>query len=837
MGTHDEETLAKIDSLLACAIGLDPEDKPGLVRFLEEVEKLADGIIRDDENGKKAQAAQAAQRSVEELIFAVSGQETQLLEAVGTRLDHLRRLLAGEETAGPESGAATSSGWLSLQSLVDPAMLKEFAVGGDGTMDELEASLLVLEKGDDRRELKKVRCIVHTLKGEAGVLGFHELEVLCHEVENYMDKRQDSIAWQFFFHLVDHLRAFFAAVLDGQTYSFDAPLAELMLLKKAPPVAEPAADEEPLPELKARPGLTARLKQDEFLVREFVTNALEHLENADQMLLRLEKNTGDGKALDSLFRSFHTVKGMASFLELDDITVLAHEVENLFEQAREARIETSGYTVDLLFLCNDNLKGMIRDFQASIEADEDPQIHTEVLGLVRSLRKAYRLAAAGGETVERSPEAAPAPVSVDETPGKEVSPPSPPASPTPPRPAADAGDGEVRGPTTRLVDVVKIDAITLDRLIDFIGELVIVESMIARDPEIAALASQRIHRNMAQFAKITRELQEISLAMRTMPLNSTFQKMARLVRDLSRKQQKKIDFILSGEDTELDRLLVEKIGDPLIHMIRNAVDHGIEASSEERVRAGKAPVARVKLAAFHKGGNIVIELSDDGRGINREKVLAKARSQGLIAADAQPTEREILQLIFHAGFSTAAQVSDVSGRGVGMDVVKRNIEALRGRIEIESEEGRGTRFSLVLPLTLAIIDGMTITVGGERYVIPILSVVESVNAGDLRIENVADRGKIVRLREKILPYCRLRDLFRVEAESGDSAGIVIVVQDMGQEVALHVDELLGQQQIVIKSLGDFLQKVPGISGGAIMPDGSVGLIVDVPAVVRKVRGR
>lgn len=842
MTTDYDRCREVIENLLTRSIGLDAEDKPGVVSFLTEVEVLSGTLTANDSNTEIMEACAAVQSAVEELIFSTSENSKKILEAISNCLNVLLRRYKGETVELPGSSSPTGT-WLSLQSLIDPVMIREFATSGDSSMDELEACLLLLEQHEDKEQLTRVRRIIHTLKGEAGVLGFPDLEVLCHEVENYIDKKDTILSWEFFFHLVDHLRNFFSSVLEEKKTDLDQPLQELMLIMKKPEKEELIA--ESLPVLKPRPGLTARLKQDEFLIREFVSNAMEHLENADQMLLALEKNATDKGALDSLFRSFHTVKGMASFLELDDITVLAHEVENLFEKAREGLIQTSGYTVDLLFLCNDTLKSMVQNFHAAIEADIDPTINEGVLGLIQSLRKAYRQS---GTTSSASlaPPASGSPESdakvVSETPvpdrGSATVVTLPPASGTSDdSPLSDQKMTDTGSTVSKILDVVKVESSTLDNLIDFIGELVIVESMIARDPEITALASQRILRNMAQFGKITRELQEVSLAMRTMPLTSTFQKMARLVRDLSRKQKKKIDFVMTGDDTELDRLLVEKIGDPLIHMVRNAVDHGIEPDTSSRIKAGKPPVARIKLAAFHKGGNIVIEMTDDGRGIKRETILAKARAQNLITADAVLSDREILHLIFHAGFSTAAQVSDVSGRGVGMDVVKRNIEELRGRIEIESEEGQGTRFSLVLPLTLAIIDGMTVTAGNERYIIPILAVMESVNASDLKIESVVGQGQILRLRNKIIPYVRLRDIFRIDAPESELAGIVIIVQDMGEAVALHVDQLLGQQQIVIKSLGEFLQKVPGVSGGAIMPDGSVGLILDVPSVVRHIRGR
>jgi len=302
---------------------------------------------------------------------------------------------------------------------------------------------------------------------------------------------------------------------------------------------------------------------------------------------------------------------------------------------------------------------------------------------------------------------------------------------------------------------------------------------------------------------------------------------------LSHKTNKPIEFVLSGEDTELDKAVVDKIGDPLVHMMRNAVDHGIEESKEKRRQANKPETGRIELRAFHKGGNILIEIEDDGRGLDREAILAKSRERGLIRDGDSLSEREIFNMIFEPGFSTAKKITEVSGRGVGMDVVKRNIESLRGQVDIRSEFGKGSVFTIRLPLTLAIIDGMVVRVGNERYIIPTLSIIQSLQPRRSDLTTVMDRGEMLKLQGRLVPLFRLGRLFRLKRNEPDpTEALTVVVEDNEKLAGLIVDELIGQQQIVIKSIGEIFQGLPGIAGGAILPDGRVGLILDVGGLVR-----
>jgi two-component system chemotaxis sensor kinase CheA len=411
--------------------------------------------------------------------------------------------------------------------------------------------------------------------------------------------------------------------------------------------------------------------------------------------------------------------------------------------------------------------------------------------------------------------------------------PAPVAEATPAAPAAPAAAQASGGQTAASQSaMVKVDTSKLDGLLDLVGELVIAQSLVGQDLGTLAGMSPQFARNMAQLARITKELQRVSMSMRMVPIRGVFQKMARVCRDISTKQRKKVNFVTSGEDTELDRGVVEELNDPLLHMIRNSMDHGIEAP-EKRAASGKAPVGTLQLRAFHQGGNIIVEIQDDGAGLNREKILQKAIERGLTTAEKEHTDEEVFGFVFGAGFSTADKITELSGRGVGLDVVRRNIERLRGRVDISSEFGKGTTFRISLPLTLAIIDGLIVRVGEERYIIPTLSVRESFRLVPGMVTHLQNRAEVVNVRGRIIPLLRLHDLFNIKSSLKDPAeGIAVVVQSGTNVRCLLVDGLLHKQEVVIKNLNDMMvHKNRSLAGAAILGDGQVGLILDVNALV------
>jgi len=386
---------------------------------------------------------------------------------------------------------------------------------------------------------------------------------------------------------------------------------------------------------------------------------------------------------------------------------------------------------------------------------------------------------------------------------------------------------------------IRVSTGKIDALINMVGELVITQSMLGEigDRLVQGGASgliDKLRDGLTALERNTRELQESVMRIRMLPISFAFNRLPRLVHDLGARLGKQVELRMSGENTELDKTVMEKISDPLVHLVRNALDHGIEAP-DARIAAGKPPTGTLHLNAFHQGGNIVIEIVDDGGGLDRRRILRKAVERGLVGAAeaaAMPDER-IDDLIFQPGFSTADAVSDVSGRGVGMDVVRRNIHELGGSVEVRSEQGRGSRFTIRLPLTLAILDGQLVRVGDQIYIIPLVSIIESLQARPEYINAVAGAAEVYRLRDDYLPVLRLYRIFNIEADARElTDGLLVVVEGDGQRAGVFVDELLGQQQVVIKSLESNYRRVEGISGATILGDGSVALIMDIPGLIR-----
>jgi two-component system chemotaxis sensor kinase CheA len=382
---------------------------------------------------------------------------------------------------------------------------------------------------------------------------------------------------------------------------------------------------------------------------------------------------------------------------------------------------------------------------------------------------------------------------------------------------------------------IRVAISKVDQLINLVGELVITQAMLAQNSRaLDPAVYQQLLSGLADLDRNTRDLQESVMSIRMIPMSIVFSRFPRMLRDLATKLGKKVDFVTQGEATELDKGLVEKITDPLTHLVRNSCDHGVE-SPAERLAAGKPETGTITLSASHQGGSIVIEVRDDGKGMSRQRILTKAKERGLDVSD-QMSDAEVWQLIFAPGFSTAEVVTDVSGRGVGMDVVKKNIAALNGTVEIDSAEGYGMKVSVRLPLTLAIMDGMSVGVGGEVYILPLSSVVESFQVKADAVSTVGQGSQLVKVRDEYMPVIELEKIFQIPRFDFDkSCDIMVVVEADGSRVALLVDELLGQQQVVVKNLESNYRKVPNVSGATILGDGKVALILDTGALVRRSR--
>ena len=376
--------------------------------------------------------------------------------------------------------------------------------------------------------------------------------------------------------------------------------------------------------------------------------------------------------------------------------------------------------------------------------------------------------------------------------------------------------------------VVKIDTLKLDELFDSVGEMVIAQNFVAENEEIIKLNSPTLTRTIDDLSKITRLIQSRVMALRMVPVHDIFDKMKRVVRDASKKVGKEIEFTIDGEETEVDKTMVDSLSDPLIHIMRNAIDHGLEANEDERIAAGKSPKGKVLLRAYHKGGNIAIEVRDDGRGINRDKVYAKALERGIISENDDLTDQQVFGLIMQAGFSTADTISDISGRGVGLDVVRSSIEKLQGKVEIDSKVGEGSVFTILLPLTLAIIDGMIVKSAGDMFIVPTLSVIESFIPQKEIVHTAKGKGEFVDLRGEMIPVIRLNEVLGINDERPIIwESTLLCVESEDGKYAILIDDLIGRQQVVIKTLGKALQKLRGVSGGAIMGNGDIALILNI----------
>ncbi len=583
-------------------------------------------------------------------------------------------------------------------------------------------------------------------------------------------------------------------------------------------------------------GRPQKLSLDRELIGDFVMESREHLNSIEGLLLALEQDARDMEAIHSIFRSFHTIKGLAGFLELEYVQQVAHEVETLLDHARESRLVITPHVIDVVLESTDYLNRWIKFLDESPFA-EVPENISRNKELLRRVLEAGK----GGEAPQ--PETPPLLLERDlelemevemglEVDAEEID--TPPARAVAPVESATGPRAEPPAGSRRstVIRSVKVDTEKLDYLVDMVGEMVIAQSVVRHDPDLVNSQKTQLVRNLAQLARITEEVQRTAMSMRMVPIGPLFQKMARLVRDLTRKFGKQAQLETFGEEVQLDRTIVEELADPLMHMIRNSVDHGIE-SPEARQAAGKNPMARIELRAFHLAGQIVIQISDDGQGLNRTKIVAKAVKNGLIAANVNLPDAECFNLIFAPGFSTAEILSDVSGRGVGMDVVKKQIQKLRGSVDIQSTAGRGTVFSLKLPLTMAIIDGLVVGVGKERYIIPIFAVREMLRPTPEMVSTVEGRAEVLMVRNNLLPVVRLYQRFGVKPRSTKPEDTVFVVTEHdGKPFCLMVDELLGKQEVVIKSLGKMFQGVSGVAGGAILGDGRIGLILDMQSMFR-----
>ena len=619
----------------------------------------------------------------------------------------------------------------------------------------------------------------------------------------------------------------------------------------------------------------------------FFDESDEHLQDMEQLLMTLDVDNPDPEELNSIFRAAHSIKGGSGIFGFDALMNLTHVMENLLDKARNQEIQVTAAIVDIFLQTLDVLKDTLAAYKEQTELPQD-QIEASIKVLEETLARA------SGQTADDLQESVPqqdssavsdeiegfgffdddegeAQTAVSETNSEEIEgfgffndedessqikaqsekvsneaqddegfgfyapenlpikpdveqaarsvPKQPIVKPVKPKPkAAPKEAASIR------VDTTKIDA-----MVNLVGELVITQSMLSNvGQEVEGQIGERLQLAIDELQRNTREIQESVMSMRMLPVNMTFNRFPRVVRDLSSKLGKKVDLVIQGGNTEIDKSLIEKLVDPLTHLVRNSIDHGVE-SPEKRLASGKSENGTVILSAEQKGSSIIIGIIDDGAGLNKERILEKATQNGLPVSPDMP-DSEIWQLIFQAGFSTAAEVTDVSGRGVGMDVVRRNIESIGGRIEIESSQGEGSAFYIHLPLTLAIVDGMCVSVGDQIFVIPLLNVIESFQPTKSQVKTLGN-DKVLWIRDQYWPLVSLTQLMQVDnGVIEPTKGIVVLLESSKKRYGVLVDSLVGQQQVVIKSLEQHYKKVAGIAGATIMGDGKVAMILDADSV-------
>ncbi|MCW8859727.1 MAG: chemotaxis protein CheA [Deltaproteobacteria bacterium] len=744
-------------------------------------------------------------------------------------------------------------------------IIQEFVTESRDMIEQLEPAIIELGQNSDSEVMNAIFRLFHSMKGSAGFLEFDHLTRVAHAAENLLDLiRNNEIelvpnhvtllcdACDFAKEALEMVESDFTdesmgTAADGmaenlhqaielakgvETDSAVEPGANSPATSEAgiKPEPEGAADE--LPELE----ITDEMRQS------FVQEGNELLQSAELGLLAWGENPEDNEAIGDIFRQIHSFKGNCGFFGFAQIEKLSHQMENILDRVKSGSQLAVDNPADQLLATLDilqqgvnniadgkgdsitNLDQHLADLNALVApllgdflVEEGVQ-ESAIAEAVETQKKPVgeilvQQGAASLDQVDNALKKQQEKLQKAKTEAKPVS--------------------RTKTPAKR--QDIRVELGKLDSLINLIGELVIAENMLINNPDLKGLELENFNKAGQHLSKLVRELQEMAMTIRMIPVSGLFRRMIRLVHDISVKAGKKVDLELIGEETEMDKTVIETITDPLVHLLRNSLDHGLEPP-DERLAAGKSEKGTVKLSASHEEGEVWVTIEDNGRGLNKEKILEKAISKGLIEGDGSDmTDKQINNLIFAPGFSTAAQITDISGRGVGMDVVKKNLEKIKGKIDVSSTPGQGSKITLRIPLTLAIIDGMIVRVGTTTCIVPTLSILEAFRPEMTQITITPEGEELARVRENFFPIIRLHDILGKEPDSKElSDGILIVLEYQENRFCLFLDEILGQQQTVIKGLSDFIGNVPGVSGCTILGDGGVSLILDVGTLVESV---
>lgn len=749
--------------------------------------------------------------------------------------------------------AAMSTGCMQLISRVSPVralkgthmndpdhanreLINAFVSEGYSMIEDAEAQIgqIGLDGGSDA--VHTVFRLFHSIKSTAGYLNFMNISRVTHQAETLLDKfrngnhqpSQDEI--DLVYRTIDFLQQLIANVdrhMTDQGFEEDTDLfvrsldactsaIEAQEKRGTPQTGDPAFD-------IITPG-TSPEKQDTDTCQTLITpemrqaafsEMLDLVDTAEQIVLQLEASPQDKEKLHEVFRYVHTIKGNAGFLGFVTVEQNSSELEIILDEFRLGKRVIDSNRINQLLRALDNLRSSVACIAGSPQKSEDRED--------ASLRLDEPVAALVGNDTRPIGEIL---IQMGEVRPEAVE-----------RALAQQQPASFRTGTVPVVHDrkdLRVDMTKLDRLFDMVGELVTAESLVVNNPDLSGLVLHGFDKAASMLNKICREIQEITMMIRMIPLEGLFTRMNRLVRDLSRKMGKPVNFQISGEETEMDRSVTEQIADPLVHILRNSIDHGIEDQAV-RLARGKNAIGTIHLNARYEGNEVWVSVRDDGAGLNRERILALAREKGLVSGDeSNLSDQDVWRLICMPGLSTAEQVSDISGRGVGMDVVRQNIERLRGRLDISSNPGQGTQITMRIPLTMAILDAITVRVGANHYSIPSTDIVELLKAKPQQVSHTTGQGEVLNLRGEILPVVKLWDVFKVETDVREiTDGLVVVVQGGRHKACALVDAVVGSQQVVIKGLSDYIGSVEGIAGCSIISDGGISFLLDTSSLINR----
>ncbi len=736
-------------------------------------------------------------------------------------------------------------------------IIQEFVTESRDMIEQLEPAIIELGQNSDPETINAIFRLFHSMKGSAGFLEFDHLTRVAHAAENLLDLiRNNEIelipnhvtllceSCDFAKEALDMIESDFnddSMVSAADDISVKLHHAIEHQGEEAPATSAPA-EEEPVtaqPDSSPEDSPFPQMEITEEMRISFVQEGNELLQNTEQGLLLWGENPDDRDTLGDIFRHVHSFKGNCGFFGFADLEKLSHQMENILDRAKSGSRLATDTPADQLLVSLDILQQAVNNIgDGKTDKIDNIDSHLADLNLLLAPLLGDFLVEEGVQE-----EAISNAVKTQKKPVGEILIQQGAASQQQIESALKKQQDKIdqskaeskpaaRAKTPAKRQDIRVELGKLDNLINLIGELVIAENMLIHNPDLKGLELENFNKAGQHMSKLVRELQEMAMTIRMIPVSGLFRRMIRLVHDISVKAGKKVDLQLIGEETEIDKTVIETITDPLVHLLRNSLDHGLETPAD-RTAAGKVEKGTIKLSARHEEGEVWVTIEDDGRGLNKEKILEKAISKGLIEGDGSDmSDKQIHNLIFAPGFSTAAQITDISGRGVGMDVVKKNLEKIKGKIDVTSNPGQGTKITLRIPLTLAIIDGMIVRVGTTTCIVPTLSILEAYRPEMDQITITPDGEELARVRENFFPIVRLHKILDKEPDSTHLAdGILIVLEYQETRFCLFLDEILGQQQTVIKGLSDFIGNVQGVSGCTILGDGGISLILDVGSLM------